>query len=230
MRAVIPAAGKGTRMHEVTGGSPKELLPLGQSTVMHHILSVAHQVCDESIVVWDPNKGSLDPEWGWVSQMPLAGLAPAIASGLALDQENLILLPDAVFLPNDPAFGMSKMAEGDVVLGLIEVDEDEVSKFGICEVDENGWVTRMVEKPQPHEVQSRWAISARYLLRERASELLTEMVTSRFGHTGEMDMSPFFAAVLNRGWRIAGYFIPNDVKRFDCGDPAGYQAAKQAFS
>jgi UTP-glucose-1-phosphate uridylyltransferase len=229
MRAVIPAAGKGTRMHSVTGGSAKELLPLGESRVMDHVLDVAHRCCQEAVVVWDPAKGTADPGWGWVTQMPLAGLAPAIASGLALDMVNLVLLPDAVFTPLDPALSMSVMGEGEIILALAEVSDEDVSKYGICEVDANGWITRMVEKPQPNETESRWAISARYLLRERASNLLVEMVTARFGQPGEMDMSPFFAEVLRRDWKIAAHFIPSTTKRFDCGDPDGYLEALEVF-
>ena len=39
IRAVIPAAGFGTRLRPLTDAIPKELLPIGRKTVLHHVLA-----------------------------------------------------------------------------------------------------------------------------------------------------------------------------------------------
>jgi UTP--glucose-1-phosphate uridylyltransferase len=39
VRAVIPVAGLGTRMHPLSRAVPKELLPLGRKPVLHHVVS-----------------------------------------------------------------------------------------------------------------------------------------------------------------------------------------------
>ncbi len=217
-------------MQSVTRGGAKELLPLGSGTVMDHILASARAVCDQVVVVWELGKGDLPDGVAWVPQMPQRGLAPAIASGVSVEDSNLVFLPDAVFLPYDPAARMVAMGEGDIVLALTCVSDEEVSKFGICEVDDHGWVTRMMEKPQPSETESRWAICGRYRFSGRAAEMLVEWVASKPLGTTEFDLSGFFALAQERGVRIAGCFLDDSVHRFDCGDPAGYASAKEAFA
>lgn len=230
MRAIIPAAGHGTRMQSVTNGGAKELLPLGSGTVMDHILAEAHAVCDQTVVVWDITKGDLPNGVAWVPQMPQRGLAPAIASGVTVEDTNLVFLPDAVFRPYDPASKMAVMGEGDIVLALAKVSDEDVHKFGICEVDANGWVTNMVEKPQPTETESRWAINGRYRFSGRAAELLVEFVSSQPLGGKETDLSSYFALAREKGLRIAGCFLDENVRRYDCGDPAGYASAREAFA
>ncbi len=230
VRAVVPAAGHGTRMLSVTGGSAKELLPLGETTLIQHILDQAFDVCDQAIVVWDINKGQLPDGVPWVPQMPQRGLAPAIASGVSSEETNLVFLPDAIFLPRDPASKMAAMGEGDIVLALSEVSDEEVRLYGICEVDDNGWVTRMLEKPTAEQTASRWAITGRYKLSGEAGELLIQTVSAAPLDGIEIDMSGFFTEAMNQGMRIAGCFLDQTYRRYDCGSPEGYQMAVEAFS
>ena len=214
----------------VTHGKAKELLPLGDSTVIQHTLDQAFEVCDQAIVVWDIDKGQLPYGVPWVPQMPRRGLAPAIASGVSSEETNLIFLPDAIFLPRDPASKLANMGEGDIVLALSEVSDEEVSLYGICEVDDNGWVTKMLEKPTPDQTHSRWAITGRYKLSAEAGELLISTVSSAPYDGKEIDLSTYFAKALERGMRIAGCFLDASYRRYDCGSPEGYERALEAFS
>lgn len=229
MRAVIPAAGFGTRMQSVTQGGAKELLPLGDKTVIEYVLAQGFSVCDHSIVVWDIAKGQLPDGVAWVPQVPQRGLAPAIASGVSTDEASIILLPDAVFRPTDPVHRLAAMGEGDIALALTQVNDEDVRKFGICEVDDNGWITRMLEKPSPDETKSRWAICGRYRMSAKAAELLVDFVTQQPIGGPEIDLSSYFRLAQENGLRIAGCFLDSSIERFDCGDPDGYRAAVEAF-
>ena len=76
MIAIIPAAGKGTRMEAVTGGKPKELLPLGSKAVLLRVLEEARASDpDEIVVVTRP--GDEDPLGEGVSPNDEGGLAGA---------------------------------------------------------------------------------------------------------------------------------------------------------
>ena len=56
-RAVIPAAGRGTRMHPFSLSVPKELAPLGSTPAIHFVLDEAERAgIDEAIVVTAPGK------------------------------------------------------------------------------------------------------------------------------------------------------------------------------
>ena len=216
-------------MLSVTNGGAKELLPLGGSTVIEHILHQAFQHCDHAVVVWDIGKGDLPVGVTWVPQMPQRGLAPAIASGVTTEDDNLIFLPDAVFLPIDPSGRMVAMGEGDIVIALSKVTDEEVSKYGICEIDEHGWITRMLEKPSPDDTNSRWAIMGRYRLSGMAAALLVKAVSQSNTEHKEMDLSPFFALALRRGLKIAACLLDESIRRYDCGDPDAYRDAAEAF-
>ena len=214
----------------VTSGGAKELLPLGGRTVIEHILEVAFESCERAVVVWDLNKGELPVGIAWVPQMPQRGLAPAIASGVSSEETNIVLLPDSIFLPSDPTPKLAAMGEGDIVIALSQVSDEEICKFGICEVDEHGWVTKMLEKPSPDETNSRWAITGRYRLSGKAAELLISSVSTGSTDGREVDLSSFFALALKSGMRIAGCFLDASCRRFDCGDPDGYRLALEAFA
>jgi UTP-glucose-1-phosphate uridylyltransferase len=217
-------------MLTVTGGAAKELLPLGEATIIEYILDKAFEICDHAIVVWDIAKGNLPDGVAWVPQVPQRGLAPAIASGVSTEETNLVFLPDAIFLPLDPASKMSSMGEGDIVLALSQVSDRDVGKYGICEVDEHGWITKMVEKPAPTDTASRWAITGRYRISAKAAQLLIETVSTSSLDGNEMDLSVFFSVAIKQGLRIAACFLDESFHRYDCGDPEGYQLASEAFA
>jgi UTP-glucose-1-phosphate uridylyltransferase len=139
------------------------------------------------------------------------------------------MLPDAYFYPIDPARQMADMGNVDIILALSQVPDRDVSKYGICEVDDDGWVTKMLEKPSSEETTSRWAITGRYRLSAKAAELLIEYVTTGPINQTEIDMSGYFALAIERGIGIACCFLDWSHKRFDCGDPDGYRQALEAF-
>ena len=216
-------------MMSVTHGTAKELLPLGGETIIEHILDEAFKVCEHAVVVWDLAKGELPAGVAWVPQMPQRGLAPAIASGVSTEEMNMVLLPDAIFPIGDPVRQMAAMPDVDIVLALSQVSDDDVNKYGICEIDPDGWVTKMLEKPNAADTLSRWAITGRYRLSPRAADLLVTMVSESPIGGPEIDMSPYFALALNQGLKIAGCFLDESCHRFDCGDPEGYREAAEYF-
>ena len=51
MKAVILAAGEGTRMRPLTEDTPKPLLPVGEKTIIEHNIDLLEDEVDEIIVV-----------------------------------------------------------------------------------------------------------------------------------------------------------------------------------
>lgn len=51
MKAVILAAGKGSRIHQITEGRPKSLLPFGSTTLLGHSLGLFRDAGVDSVVV-----------------------------------------------------------------------------------------------------------------------------------------------------------------------------------
>jgi UTP--glucose-1-phosphate uridylyltransferase len=149
-RAVIPAAGRGTRMRPLSDRIPKELLPLGRKLVMDHALEEAvrsgvEQVC----IVISPQKESIQERYTgdrkdlirklghiinfmnivFVTQERPLGLGDAIAAArdFVAGQPFGVLLPDNVFLADvAPLAQLMKLFSEHRApcVGLMEVPEN----------------------------------------------------------------------------------------------------------
>ena len=130
-RAVVPAAGRGTRMRALAGRDAKEVLPVGGVPMLFHaVIDLVRSGIDEIIVVIAPDKGAvqdalvgrrvppdaevaLRPWWPHLAactfhlvvQPEPRGLAHAIgcAASLLGDEPFVCALPDNVLTDGPPA-------------------------------------------------------------------------------------------------------------------------------
>ena len=170
MKAVILAAGFGTRLYPLTQNIPKALLKLGGKTLLDHLVTKLDRfpVLDEIIVVsnkrfyedfmhWKKSAryktrisvihdGVTDPEerFGAVRDLELA-LMPfrgTPESFLVFCGDNYFDFPIGYFLL--PCLGHSRYT----FLGLYDVRKtDLASQYGVVSMDETGRITRFEEKP-----------------------------------------------------------------------------------
>jgi UTP-glucose-1-phosphate uridylyltransferase len=230
--AILPAAGKGKRMESVTAGAPKELLRVGGVPVLQRALDEAKAVGATScVLVVSPDKPAFDREdcTNVVQQIP-NGLAPAVALAARFGPV-LVVLPDTIFFPSSPLPGLVRgLNQGfDFVLAVERVADEQVSRYGIVEWNpENGRIFRILEKPQPSQTASRWAIAARFGLSTRTLFFIRSRVDGWTGE-GEIDLPPLLNEALAAGH--AGLAVPLDPgqQRLDCGNPQGYRRACEVF-
>lgn len=144
--ALIPAAGRGTRLRPVTRFVPKPLLPVGEHPVLEYVVREALQAGCRPVVVIVPADGTslerfLEDRFGSepvrsVEQPAPRGLADALVCGY----ESLTSSPDrvAMLLPDNLTLGGSGTAplldqstsDERLVFGVIEVDRAEAQFFG----------------------------------------------------------------------------------------------------
>ena len=150
-KAIIPAAGLGTRMEPVSRVVPKELLPVGCKPAIHWVIEEAAAAgLQEIAIVLSPSKGlifeyladgGLDAELGvrfhYVTQEIQRGLADAMWQCREfIDGEPFaLLLPDNVLL--SPEHKLSRMVglyaqTGRDVIGTLELDHSYSGQFGNC--------------------------------------------------------------------------------------------------
>src|SRR5690349_17245036 len=88
-RAVIPAAGHGTRLRPITSAIPKEMLPLGRKPVLEHVLDEIRVAgITKVLFVVSPGKEMIESYFGdgqrfgvacdYVVQPQMLGLGDAI--------------------------------------------------------------------------------------------------------------------------------------------------------
>jgi len=120
----------------------------------------------------------------YVRQKEALGLGHAVlrADHWINDEPFAVSLADELIVGAKPA--MQQLREvyeqtGHSVLGLMQVAEDQVSKYGIVDyvAEEDGLLrlTDMVEKPSPEDAPSHLAIVGRYVFTPRLMELLRDV-------------------------------------------------------
>ena len=243
MKAIIPAAGLGTRFLPLTRAVPKEMLPIGSVPALQVIVDEALSAgCEEVVVIISHAKElvrtyfSEDPKYArrirWAYQEEQRGLGHAVLQvadlfGQSDNRTILILLGDAVISGCSAAKEMAALSAangGASVIGCERVPTEKVSRYGILKV-EGGRVVDMVEKPSLEEAPSDLAVAGRYLLDSAIFEFLR---TQTPGKGGEIQLTDAIRRMIKeKGTTLLPYVYSG--KRHDIGNPRGYFETLVAF-
>jgi len=159
----------------------------------------------------------------------MKGLGHAILTGeLLVGQEpfGVVLADDLCITEGDSV--MEQLAKiyrrtGCSVIAIQEIDDEEISKFGvIAGVEEEPGlyrVTDMVEKPDLADAPSNLAIIGRYILTPFIFELLRHTPP---GKNGEVQLTDALLS-LAKSSKVLAYKFKG--RRFDCGSVDGYVEA-----
>lgn len=113
---------------------------------------------------------------------------------------------------------------GDSVIGLSEVEKNEVSKFGVIEgvkLDEkNVEIKSIVEKPDPESAPSNLVAVGKYVITPEIFEILKNM---RSGKSGELRLADAFDIMLSNNRPLYGRIL--DGKWLDTGDKFNFLKA-----
>ena len=224
MKAVIPLAGKGTRLRPHTYLTPKPLLRVGGKPVMSYILDDLQEMGVEEIVfvigyLGDVVKGYMAEEYPdirpeYVVQEVQDGTAGAVKLAEPfIDDEVLILFVDTLFDADlslaaqlDPRWG-----------GVIWAKEvEDYQRFGVIVTDEESAMTQIVEKPQ--DPISKLANIGLYFIRDHKLlfEGVNHALASPPGPSGEYYLTDAFQYMVDNGSRILTAPVEG---WYDCGKP-----------
>jgi UTP--glucose-1-phosphate uridylyltransferase len=251
-RAVIPAAGRGTRLRPFSLVVPKELVPLGSKPAIHFILDeIAQARLDEAIVVVAPDKEllrrhlDLQQEHGawpglrvrYATQPEPTGLADAITlcAGHLEAEPFAVLLPDNIPLARDyrldPLLDLWR-DRGRHVVGVIEIDRRWNGLFGNSgRIDSRPLEPHVLAIDRLHDkVPGRLVIDdsgTAPMLRACGrfvfgADVLALLAESRNAAAGEVDEVPAVQRLAQRG-DLLGALVPMPL--FDVGYPDGLLAA-----
>lgn len=154
------------------------------------------------------------------------GHAVGLAESVLDDDEDVV----AVMLPDDlvlPMGAMEKMAEvrakfGGSVLCAVEVPRDEVSNYGVFDIEESDTqdvkkVRGMVEKPDAEDAPSNFVATGRYLLDREIFDALRKI---KPGKGGELQLTDAIEMLIEAGHPV--HILVHDGTRHDLGNPGGY--------
>jgi glucose-1-phosphate thymidylyltransferase len=210
MKAVIPLAGKGTRLRPHTHHTPKPLLKVAGKPVLSYILDdltalgVEEMVfvvgyLRETIEAWI-TRHYPDLRAHYVLQEVQDGTAGAIALAEPwVDDELLIVFADAVL---EVDYGLIGSLDGGYSGVIWAKEVEDYQRFGVIVTNDDGSMARIVEKPS--EPVSKLANIGLYYIRDH--ELLFEGVrhtlASPPGPSGEFYLTDAFQYMVDHGSRI----------------------------
>ncbi len=220
MQVVLPVAGFGTRMRPHTWSKPKPLLHVAGNTVLGHTLDKLEDIdVDEIIFItgWlgdqieEYVQANYDFKTRYVVQREMEGQAHAIYLAREhLSGPCLVIFVDTIF---DGDLSILRDHPADGVIYVKEIDDP--SAFGVI-VEENGRVTRYIEKPDT--LEHRKATIGVFWFQE-AQELVQAidiMLEQDVRTKGEYYLADAINIMIERG----AHFVSAPVTAWeDCGQP-----------
>ncbi|MBI4325979.1 MAG: nucleotidyltransferase family protein [Chloroflexi bacterium] len=240
MKAVILAAGKGTRMRELTNAVPKPMLLVRDKPILEHIVdglmaAGIRQIC--CITGWRAavieNHFGDGRQWGvnicYARQSVLdgTGKAPELAKAFVQDDSFLLTYGDILVAP-DTYQRMVRRFQESRFSGLVTVTRGEdVAKGGLDFFDDEFCLRCIVEKPGPAQIeecrqkgglrpgQPFWYNAGIYIFRPSLFDFTARLEKSP---RGEYELTDAVNAMVAAQHRIAGLEIAG--RWVDVRDPA----------
>lgn len=247
-KAVVPAAGKGTRMRPLTDYMSKPMLPLGKKPVLQHILEELKEagIPEIAVVAKSDDQKMIDYFGDDASVQFIFDDSLSGPGGAILKTESFVGNEDFVVVFADaPLKGMGRASylrdlislksARDVMgaLAIYPISQEEASSRGVVEfgVDKSissksVRLTDIIEKPSSIPADP-WAAACRYVLDNRIFEILKE--TAPDAH-GELQLTPAVRKLIKDGGLVWGCPLAEGLTRHDTGNFEGYFQAFRAFT
>ncbi len=223
MKAIIPVAGIGSKLRPHTHTQPKALVPVAGRPILVHIVDmlVSGGIQDFCFIIGylgDKIESYISDYYGkskinleFVVQEPREGIGHALwcaREAMRDEQDVIIMLGDTILNLDISDFLSSKHT----VLGTKKVDTP--GNFGVVEVDEEGLVKRLIEKPQIP--KSNLALVGIYkLTRPQAFvEAIEGIISSKTKTLGEYQLTDALMLLLEQGEIMSTYPVN---QWYDCG-------------
>ena len=221
-KAVIPAAGLGTRFLPATKATPKEMLPVVDRPAIQYVVEEAIRAgLNDVLMITGRNKRALEDHFDRV---------PVLEQQLAEQGKDALLA--SVVATNEMGGDLHYVRQGDpkglghaVLRAKRHVgDEAFAVLLGDDLIDEkDDLLARMVEKPAADEAPSNYAVIGRYVLSPKVFEVLENTAPGRGGEIQLTDALQTLAQGEGEGEGVYGVVFSG--RRFDTGDKLSYLKA-----
>lgn len=221
MKAIIPVAGAGTKLRPQSYTQPKALIPLAGKTVLSFIIDQLKEAGIDEFIFIVGYLGDKIADYvkehhpnikaHYVSQQERKGIGHAVnlTQNIIGDDELLISLGDTICEYDVPAILNSPNS----MIGIRKVDNPR--DFGVAEIDRNGFIETVIEKPQIP--KSNMAMVGIYKIKETALmfECLASNIHSGLLTHGEFNITDALDCMIRKGVKFEAFKVEN---WFDAGN------------
>jgi glucose-1-phosphate thymidylyltransferase len=220
MKAIIPVAGAGTKLRPHTYTQPKALIPLAGKTILSIIVDQLLEAGINEFIFIVGYLGTKIQDYvndkypglnvRFVFQNERRGIGHAIllTRELVGDDEMYIVLGDTIC-----EYDIRSVVEKGVSsLGVKRVDDPR--DFGVAEIEDDGIISRVVEKPQIP--KSNMALVGIYKIRETGHlfSCLENNIKAGVTSYGEYNLTDAIECMIRNGVKFEPFKVQN---WFDCG-------------
>jgi glucose-1-phosphate thymidylyltransferase len=220
MKAIIPVAGAGTKLRPHTYTQPKALIPLAGKTILSIIVDQLSEAgIDEYIFIVGylgekiqdyvkEKYPGLKAHFVYQSERHGVGHAIQLTREIVADDELFVVLGDTIC-----EYDVKQVLEmPGSVFGVKRVDDPR--NFGVAELGEDGFISRVVEKPQIP--KSNMALVGIYRIKETALlfNCLENNIRNQVMVRGEFSITDALECMIQQGAKFQAFKVQN---WFDCG-------------
>ena len=236
-KAIILAAGLGTRFLPATKACPKEMLPIVDKPTIQYIIEEAlASGIKDILIISGHNKRAIEDHFDRNPELEVNlkehGKTELLEQVKAIADVNVLLGDDVVYNDENPCLKQLidiYNATGSSVLGCQTVPQEKVSSYGIVasEATDNERIFKvndMAEKPAISEAPSRLAVLGRYVI---TPEIFTILEQTAPGRGGEIQLTDALKVLAKQQNMYAYDFVG---RRYDVGDKEGYLEATVEYA
>ena len=231
MKAMVLAAGKGTRLFPLTGVLPKPMAPVADKPIIQHIFELlartgvdethvnVHYLADAILGHYGEDAKVDGMRVSFHREKELMGTAGGVknaAASAGFDETFVVVMGDAltdVDVRDVVAFHKEKGAIATLALTPVE----DTTEYGVAVLDEDKEIVYFQEKPEPSEAVSNLANTGIYVFEPEALSYIPDGAFFDFA-------KDLFPTLLAAGERVVGY----DAGGFYWSDIGTLSAYKEA--
>ncbi len=220
MKAIIPVAGAGTKLRPHTYTQPKALIPLAGKTILSIIVDQLLEAGINEFIFIVGYLGEkiqdyvkqrypqLNAHFVYQNERHGIGHAILLTRNIVGEDEVFIVLGDTI-AEYDVKEVLSRPGS---LLGIKRVDDPR--NFGVAELNDDGSIERVVEKPQIP--KSNMALVGIYRIRESATlfNCLENNIRLQLTSYGEYNLTDAIECMIRSGVKFQAFRVQN---WFDCG-------------
>ncbi len=227
MKAVVLAAGEGVRLQPLTFTRPKHMISVGGKPILEHCLD-AVKACgiNHAIIVVHYMADVIRQHFGsgekfgleieYVEQPSVLGTGNAVSVVEPFIEDDFVLVyGDLLFTPEalKKVLNLHGAKKPAATLAVVPVERPE--DYGVLEIERDGLVKRIIEKPAREEAPSNMANAGIYTF---STEIFSKIRKIKASSRGEWEITDAIQLLIKEGMSVFAVEIPR-ADWFDIGRP-----------